>query len=474
MSGLFHTLNIGSQSLFASRQGVDTTGHNIANAHTDGYSRQRVNLKQRHPSEKQGILRGNGVFVYNITRAHNKFIERSLNRAKQDLGNSEAYHRELKGLEEVFSPELNITTDKEMSAFFNAAREVSNFPEDLTVRTSFKESAINLAASFKRVDRDLNTRRNDINQKIVGHVGEINKLLKGIAKLNVTIQTAEAGEKQESGDLRDQQDRLLRSLSEKIAVEYYRGDMGMIVVRGPDEALFVDRDMSAELGARVQENAGQLFEVVVNDTDGNRVSVISEANTAGELKALFNVRDERIPELMKHNNELAYTLADRVNQIHRQGYGLNDYKETKGRNLFSLSEDMDNAAGSIEIESAIWETTDAISVAATPWAPGDNVLSNDIVRLETEKVLLNDNATFNDYYATYVGSYGLEVVRAGHVKEADEVSMNELKSKREAISGVSMDEEAANLLKWQANFTASSRVITTVDEMLETVLSLKR
>ena len=88
--------------------------------------------------------------------------------------------------------------------------------------------------------------------------------------------------------------------------------------------------------------------------------------------------------------------------------------------------------------------------------------------------MLNGNANFEDYYANYVGQYGLEVVRAKHIKEADEVVLDDVKSKRESVSGVSMDEEAANLLKWQANFTASSRVITTVDEMLETVLSLKR
>ena len=63
MAGLKHTLNVGSESLFASRQGVDTTGHNIANAHTDGYSRQRVNLETRVPSQSRGVVIGNGVFV---------------------------------------------------------------------------------------------------------------------------------------------------------------------------------------------------------------------------------------------------------------------------------------------------------------------------------------------------------------------------------------------------------------------------
>ena len=474
MGGLYHTLNIGSQALFATRQGVDTAGHNISNAHTEGYSRQRVNLKQRVPTEMHGIVRGNGVFVNNITRAHDKFIEKSLNKSQQDFGDSQTYHRELKSLEDIFSPELNTTTDKEISLFFNSIRDLANMPEDLTVRTAVKESAVNLSDSFRRVDRDLERRQQDVNQRIAGEVDEAARLLRGIAHLNAQIQYTEAGDRQEAGDLRDQQEKMVRDLSQKIEVNYYRGDMGMLVVRGPNESLLVDRNFHANIAPRVREGDNSFFEIVVMDTDGNRASAISRHNSTGSLKALFRVRDEEIPELRQRNNVLAYTLGNAVNSIHRRGYGLNDFKESTGRDFFSLSEDLDTAASSIVISSDIWESTDAISAAMTPSAPGDNVMANELLRLENQKLLLNGNATFNEYYSDYVGQYGLEVVRAKHIQEADEVVLNDIKSQKESVSGVSMDEEAASLLKWQANFTASSRVITTVDEMLETVLSLKR
>ena len=84
MAGLKHTLNVGSESLFASRQGVDTTGHNIANAHTEGFSRQRVNLETRVPSQSRGVVIGNGVFVKNIDRAHDKFLEKQLELIKHE------------------------------------------------------------------------------------------------------------------------------------------------------------------------------------------------------------------------------------------------------------------------------------------------------------------------------------------------------------------------------------------------------
>lgn len=107
-------------------------------------------------------------------------------------------------------------------------------------------------------------------------------------------------------------------------------------------------------------------------------------------------------------------------------------------------------------------------------APGDNVNINRIIKLKDSKLFGDQKITFNEYYSSFAGSLGLDVVRAGHVDEINKVMLEDLNRRREAVSGVSLDEEATNMIKWQACFTASSKVITTCDEMLETVLSLKR
>jgi len=86
----------------------------------------------------------------------------------------------------------------------------------------------------------------------------------------------------------------------------------------------------------------------------------------------------------------------------------------------------------------------------------------------------DDNVTLNGYYSNLTGGLGLDVVRSEHMRAANAVLVSNLNQKRESVSGVSLDEEAANMMKWQANFTASSKVITTIDEMLDTVLQLKR
>jgi flagellar hook-associated protein 1 FlgK len=473
MGGLFHTLNVGAESLYASRQGVDTAGHNIANAQTEGFSRQRVNLEQRYPSETRGVLIGNGVFVKNITRAHDMYLEKQINDTNQNLGQSTARFEAMKPLEGIYSPELNNTLSSELDRFFNSLQDLSNFPEELTVRTSVRENAQNLVDSFHRIDSSLKIQRVDINQRVAGEVGEVSTLLKEIAKLNIAIKTAETTNSPEVSDLLDQQDKMLRDLTQKIDVNYYRGEHGMVVVRGPQETLLVDRGYEAKFEV-VQREGTNLYDVIVIDGSSHQPTVVTDVNKRGRLAGLIQVRDHVIPDMLQHNNVMAATFVDHLNAIHRQGFGIKDFKETTGRNFFDLGGDSANAAANIRLDGMIEESTDAISVASSPNAPGDNVMVNQMLRLKEAKLMGEGRSTLQDYYASYVGGFGLDLVRSEQVKKADDTLTQNLSARREAISGVSMDEEATNLLKWQANFTASSKVITTIDEMLDTVLQLKR
>ena len=128
----------------------------------------------------------------------------------------------------------------------------------------------------------------------------------------------------------------------------------------------------------------------------------------------------------------------------------------------------------IEISELIANSTDAMSFGSAPNSVGDNINANKMLRLRDKRVLDGGNASFVDYYANYVGVLGTEAVRAKHQSETDNVIHGDILARKEAVSGVSLDEEAAQMIKWQTAFTASSKVITTVDEMLETVLGLKR
>lgn len=143
-SGLFHTLGIGEHALHASRQGVDTASHNIANANVEGYSRQRVDVRSRAPLFMHGVVIGSGAYVKDVTRSHNQFVERQINRAHQLSGEATGRFEALKTLEPVFSPDLASGVGDEITNFFNSLQDLSMSPEDTAIRTSVRESGRNV------------------------------------------------------------------------------------------------------------------------------------------------------------------------------------------------------------------------------------------------------------------------------------------------------------------------------------------
>ena len=474
MTGLFHILNVGADSLHASRQGVDTTGHNIANAQVDGYSRQRVNVVQRDPYLASNLPIGNGVYVKSITRSHDKFIENQINIHNQDKGRSAAYHEGMKGVELIFSPELNATLPDEISKFFDQLETLSTFPEDSVVRKSVLEAARDVCQAFKRTDSELKIQRAGLNEKIQHTTSEITSQLAAIADLNLKIQASEAGEAQKACDYRDQRDKILRELSQKMDIHYYEDQYGMLMVRGPEQVTLVDGVHSSTVNViRNGANEG-LFDITITDWEQQRVRNVTQKLSSGSLSGLLEVRDGAIGDLLEKNNSLAYELATKVNEVHRDGFGLKDYSETIGRNFFTEPESFHTAAESLYLDDIVLQNLDAISAGSTPMAPGDNVNINRIVKLKDSKLFGDEKVTFNEFYSSFAGSLGIDVVRAAHIDEINNVMIEDLTRRREAVAGVSLDEEATNMIKWQACFTASSKVITTCDEMLETVLNLKR
>ncbi len=473
MAGLLHTLGIGAEALYANRQGVDTTGHNIANANTEGYSRQRVNVTAREPSEgRGGIIIGNGAYIQSIDRYNDKFVEKQYNLVRQEAGASDSRAEAMEGIAGIFSPELESNIGNEITNFFNALQDLSNQPEDITTRTVVRDSAVNLTEAFKRVENDITGQKLHTNEKIGHLVLESSDLLASIADMNIKIKTVE-GAAGNANDLRDKRDVILSQLNSNLDINYYEDENGMVTVRGPGDVLLVERGQFSRLDVQRNNENENLFNVVTIDNN-NRSKDITSHFTRGKISSLIDVRDNFLNNVLADTDQMAAAIVSQVNDVHREGFGLNDFKEVQGRNFFKPLDTVKGAAKLFEVSDVIMGSTDSISAAISPNAPGDNVIINRLISLKDQKVLNNNNATLTEFYANITGKVGLEAVRADNLKHADEVIMSDLKAKKEAVSGVSLDEEAMNLLRWQSAFTASSKLITTVDEMFDTILSIKR
>jgi flagellar hook-associated protein 1 FlgK len=473
-AGLFHTLNIGEHALHASRQGVDTASHNISNANVEGYSRQRVDVRSRTPLFTHGLVLGSGAYVKDITRSHNQFVERQLNRAHQLSGEANGRFEALKTLESIFSPELASGVSDEITNFFNSLQDLSLSPEDMSVRSAVRESAQNVLGSFKRVDSDIRQRRLDIDEIVNQECSEINGRLKNIASLNQQIQEMEVTPGAFANDLRDQRDLILRELTEKVEINYYEDEYGNFCIRGPQDIALVDRNYVAEFTVSANDKNDGFADILITDSEGGSKRNVTRMLDGGRLKGLVEVRDNICKDIIDRNSDMAVKFTSRVNEIHKKGYGIKNFDESTGRNFFKPVESLANAARDLELSADIADSVEAISVAGTPLAGGDNIVINEMLGLKHEKMMDGGNSDLIEFYSTYVGNLGIEINRSTHLKEANDLVVNDLQTQREAVSGVSLDEEAVSLMKWQSNFTASSKVITTVDEMLDTVLSLKR
>ena len=175
MGGVFQ---IGKSGMQAARAGVSTAGHNIANANTEGYTRQRVQ-QTADVNPPKGAIRptiGTGTSVARVDRVNNDYIDRQIRTSGRELAFAEERESVLRQTEDIFNEMNGEGLNRMMSRFFNDFRKLSGEPENLALRESVRESANAMVGDFRRLKTQLTAVRAGIDGQIDGHVGEINRL----------------------------------------------------------------------------------------------------------------------------------------------------------------------------------------------------------------------------------------------------------------------------------------------------------
>jgi flagellar hook-associated protein 1 FlgK len=470
---LNHILNMGSESLHNSRVGVDVTGHNIANAQTPGFSRQRVNLEARHPVQYGNHVLGQGAKIQTVDRLHDKFIEAQWRKEIQLQGANQGEHDGLGRLEALFSPEMSATMRDRVTTFYNSVREFANYPDEQAVRTSLIESGSALAQSINATHSGIAQIQEDVSNEISNSVALINQKLGEVATLNQSIKELEAAHTSRANDLHDRRDAAVRVLSGLIDTQAYKDENDQITLRGPGGSLLVEGPRAAAFEMDHDLDRGPHQRIILRDAFGQSTRDVTGEITQGRLAGLVKVRDVHGRGLRDNVNLMASSLAESFNGIHRQGYGLGAYADMKGRDFFEgLGEG--EPAHTLRVSVLIQNEPDAIGAAMTPRAGGDNVIGNALLKTFYEPVVAGRGMSISQHYDDFVGRLGMDAMHAREASKASDIVVAQIEAQREAVSGVSLDEEAAALLKYQHLFTASSRIITTADEMFRTVLDLKR
>lgn len=467
-------MDIGKRSMMNSQTALQTVSHNIANKSTEGYSRQRVDIQSATPVGSGRLRIGMGAQAANVGRTNNPHLEKQILNEGSELGYSQSRAQALSRVEEVYNEQINKGLNKYLGEFFNAFRELASSPENLANRTLVKESAINLTKDFGRVSRQLTEIQKDLNTQITSEVYEINQMTKEIATLNEKIQHVEISGGQPN-DERDRRDLLLKKLAEKINIRWAEGDNGMVTVTAGNTALLVSGYNQSELVAKTvsnpQDRKGETLKVFYKQNERLPLADLTNQFNGGALGAALEVRDQDVDGLLNDMDEMASAFAKQINQVHQQGF---DRYDQPGMKFFTLESGDFNAAAKIRLNEFISSDVGKIASAANQGSPGDNRVANVIANLQYSNTMRSGKSTFDQFYNGAVGKIGVAADQANNRQESQAGIVKQLKNLRESISGVSLDEETTKMIEFQKTFDASARLIKTADEMLDTVLSLKR
>lgn len=330
MIGLSSLFDIARTALATSQQALTVVGHNVSNVNTPGYSRQEAVVVERPPVNGLPGMVGTGVEATTIRRNVDQFIEKQITVSQQSLGRLSLSKDELFRLQGIFGDSNDQGIGARLSDFFAGLQDVSTSPGELTARSVLLSKASQLAASLNQAAGDLATSRQSLNFQVSQTITEINSLTSQLAELNGKITTAEITG-QNANDLRDQRQVALNELAKRIDVTSIENRNGSLTVFAARGQVLVEGDTHRDLAAVASGDNDGLFEVGYS-TGGTRTVSLDGQISNGRLRSLLDLRDTTIPDLQDQFDRIAAQLANAVNIIHRQGFGLDG---STGQDFFS-------------------------------------------------------------------------------------------------------------------------------------------
>lgn len=474
MSKINSMMDIGKRSMMNSQTALQTSGHNIANKSTEGFSRQRVEIQTNVPTGSGNLRFGMGAKTAAVTRVNNPYLERQLGNERSLGGFYDGKAGALARVEQVYNEQQNKGLNQFVADFFSSVQEMANNPENLATRTQVRETADFLTKDFKRVHTQLNEITRDLDQQVVSQLDEVNGMTKEIANLNEKIQQVELSGGH-ANDERDRRDLLLKQLGERINIRWAEGSDTTVTVTAGSTALLVagyDAKTLIAKGTPETKTKGEgNVDIFYLSKDGAEPINITGQIVGGKIGGTLEVRDKVITDLLGDVDNMAYTFAANMNQVHREGF--NAYGQT-GADFFDLPVNLRHASANLKVSDDILDDVGRIAAGAQPNSPGDARIAVRMARLQQDKAMNGGENTFDEFYNSVVGKVGIQARRSETASETQQNIVKQMNNIRESISGVSLDEEATKLIEHQKSFDASARLIRTADEMFDTILNLKR
>ncbi|AIQ49713.1 flagellar hook protein FlgK [Paenibacillus sp. FSL R7-0273] len=524
MTSTFHSIETARRSLFTQTAALNTTGHNIANANTEGYTRQRVNMKAAIPIEAYGLNNstlpgqmGTGVEFSSIDRIREMFLDDQYRGENAASGNWLIQSDTLDKLEAIVNEPSDTGIRTVLDNFWKSWSDLSKNPEDPTARKIVVQTAQSLTDAMNYMSTQLNNLDRDLNSNIDVKGKEIQSYLSSIADLNQSIFKIE-GMGDQANDLRDQRDLLTDKLSKIINITVLDTDAGYTIslggqplVQGAAVGAVVDNAFLNNAYASGDLKAGEAYGMLFSSNTyvaDYKKQLDDMANTIanGEVQVTIPsgstlpagitvLKDSEIinPDGTKTTllagatvpipltGDLKTTVKG-LNGLHQLGYALDG---SSGRDFFTASiagEPITAANLRLNPVIAADPTLFATSLRATTDSDGKVTVIKGNNALALLFSNMKDNNTFTtangtttgtvgSYLSSMVGQLGIQSQEAARQASNSDYLVDQVNSRRQSVSGVSLDEEMSNMLVFQHAYSAAARFMTTYDEMLDKLIN---
>lgn len=454
MSSLFSLLDLGAAALQAQNAGVAVASNNVANASTEGYSRQRLDLQSRLGAPLVG-----GVDVGGVDRLSSSLLAGRIRTNISSVSVADAFTGALLDFQVGMNApggELGSL----VSGFFASISEVAASPSDQNLRGAAVAAARDLAIGLRQKAAAAEQARAEANQRIRDHLQEANRLMQEIANANKAIANGDDPALQDRRDLAAGQLAELVGGSARIDPD---GQMritltgGEVLVDGARAARFQPSPDAALGGVdRIEVVDGSHRRDVTMNVDGGRIG--------GELRA----RDQSIPATMAQLDQLAFDIATNVNSIHAANAGLDGQT---GRNLFAPPPaGVTGAAAAMQVDPVVDADPNLFAAAAPGAGPGDNQGALALMGLRDQPLASGGTRTFTDAGIDVVADVGFQAASAAAERDFFAIQSEHLAGLRDSLSGVSLQEEMTNLSQFQHAAEAQVKFLGTIDELLGSII----
>lgn len=465
MRSTFFGIDIARRALQTQQRALDVLGHNIANANTPGYSRQVAiqattppyTLPSRNMPVSAGQV-GTGVHISAIKRVRDEFIDMQLRNETESAGRWEARRDALYQAELIFLEPSDMSLRHSMDQFWQSLQDLHQHPESDAARAVVRERALSLTSTFRHVHKQLEDLQWDLDRLASLEVERINSLVERLADVNGQIHRVVVTQ-QEPNDLLDRRDQLLLELSELVDIHVVIQENqtasvsigGLSVVSGSNATL---------LRAEPDPLKDDMVTIRWGNTD--RAMVIQNGRLAGVLEA----RDELVAGYLDSLNTMAEEVIRAFNEVHGEGYTLGaDPDDDPDGGAFFIGTNAED----IDVDPAILQNLNNIA-ASRSGAPGDGENALALARVYTTASPNLDGVSLRDYFTSLISGIGVASQKATNMVDSQEVLVGHLLGRRDAVSGVSLDEEMVDMIRFQQAYAAAARVVTAMDEILETMI----